>query len=67
MRSAWFHCGELAEVSPDGQTATLTACGLRWASFLTGPMPAPGPASPGRMQLRRVQGQGFEITEYRPC
>jgi hypothetical protein len=59
--------GEIAVVSPDGQTASLTACALRWSSFITGPMPAPGPDSPGRMQLRRVAGQGFEITDYRPC
>ncbi len=33
-----------------------------------GPPPA-GPASPGRLQLHRVlgQGYGYQITDYRPC
>ena len=29
--------------------------------------PAAGPTSPGRMALRRVLGQGYRITDYRPC
>lgn len=29
--------------------------------------PAAGRTSPGRMALRRVLGQGYRITDYRPC
>jgi hypothetical protein len=59
--------GDVATVSPDGETATVTGCGLRWYSPLTGDLPDAGPPSPGRMQLRRVLGIGYEITDYRPC
>ncbi len=59
--------GEVSTVSPDRETATVAGCGLRWYSPINGEQPAAGPPSPGRMQLRRVLGVGYEITDYRPC
>lgn len=59
--------GDTSTVSPDRETATVTGCGLTWVSPLDGLQPAPGPADVGRMELRRVLGQGYEITDYRPC
>lgn len=59
--------GDLATVSPDRETATVTGCGLRSSSPIDGAQPDAGPPSPGRMQLRRVLGVGYEITDYRPC
>lgn len=51
----------LLDESPPG-----TGCGLRWFSPLDGAEPDADPASPARMQLRRVLGLGYEITDYRP-
>ncbi|MHA6631887.1 hypothetical protein ACU61A_41195 [Pseudonocardia sichuanensis] len=59
--------GDVSTVSPDRETATVAGCGLRWFSPVDGAEPPAGPASPGRMQLRRVLGLGYEITDYRPC
>lgn len=59
--------GDTFTVSPDRETATVTGCRLRWYSALTGDLPDAGPPSPGRMQLRRVLGTGYEITDYQPC
>jgi hypothetical protein len=59
--------GDTATVSPDRETATIAGCELRWYSPIDGTEPAAGPPSPGRMQLRRVLGLGYEITDYRPC
>ncbi len=36
-------------------------------AVLDGLHPAPGSISPGRLQLRRVLDQGYQITDYRPC
>lgn len=59
--------GDTATVSPDRESATVTGCGLSWNSPITGGEPAAGPSSPGRFELRRVLGQGYQITDYRPC
>ena len=59
--------GDVATVSPDRETATVAGCGLRWFSPIEGDEPPAGPTSPGRMQLRRVLGTGYQITDYRPC
>lgn len=59
--------GDVSTLSPDREFATVTGCGLRWFSPLDGAEPAAGPTSTGRMQLRRVLGLGYEITDYRPC
>lgn len=59
--------GDVSTVSPDREFATVAGCGLRWSSPLDGAEPDAGPTSPGRMQLRRVLGLGYEITDYRPC
>ena len=56
-----------ATLSPDRETATVTGCGLRWFSPLDGDQPDAGPDSPGRFQVRRVLGLGYEITDYRTC
>jgi len=59
--------GVTTTLSPDRETATVTGCSLTWYSPIDGVHPAAGPASPGRMQLHRVLGQGYQITDYGPC
>lgn len=59
--------GDTATVAPDRESATVTGCALTWNSPLTGRQPAASPTSPGRFELRRVLGQGYQITDYRPC
>jgi hypothetical protein len=53
--------------SPDRESATVTGCALTWNSPIDGLHPRPpAPPFPGRMALRRVLGQGYRITDYRP-
>lgn len=59
--------GDQVTLSPDRETGTVVGCGLRWFSPLDGDEPDAGPDSPGRFQVRRVLGLGYEITDYRPC
>lgn len=59
--------GITTTTSPDRETATVTGCALTWSSPIDGRHPDAGPSSPGRMALRRVLGQGYQITDYRPC
>jgi len=59
--------GDTSTMSRDREIATLTGCGLSWVSPLDGRQPDAGPSSPGRFTLRRVLGQGYQITDYRPC
>ena len=59
--------GVATTTSPDRETATVTGCGLSWYSPIDGQHPPAGPASPGRMTLRRILEQGYQITDYRPC
>jgi len=59
--------GDTTTTAPDRETATVTGCALTWNSPLTGRQPAAGPTSPGRFELRRALGQGYQITDYRPC
>ena len=59
--------GVTTTVSPDRETATVTGCALTWSSPIDGRHPAAGPASPGRLGLERVLGQGYQITDYQPC
>ncbi len=59
--------GVTTTTAPDRETATVTGCALTWYSPINGVHPAAGPASPGRLQLHRVLGQGYHITDYQPC
>jgi hypothetical protein len=59
--------GDQVTLSTDRETATVVGCGLRWFSPLDGDEPDAGPDSPGRFQVRRVLGLGYEIIDYRPC
>ena len=59
--------GVTTTTSPDRESATVTGCALTWNSPIDGLHPAAGRTSPGRMALRRVLGQGYRITDYRPC
>lgn len=59
--------GVTTTTSPDRETATVTGCALAWSSPIDGRHPDAGPSSPGRMALRRILGQGYQITDYRPC
>jgi len=54
--------GVTITTSPDRESAIVTGCALTWNSPLDGFHPAAGPTSPGRMALRRVLGQSYQIT-----
>lgn len=62
-----FLDGDVGVVSPDGHTVTLTACGLtNYDVIRYGEFPVGGPTDIGRMQMQRVAGRGFRITDFRP-
>ena len=53
-----------------GATATLNGCALDWSGPLSetsdADSPAPGPL-PGLWTLTQLDGEGWQITQYRPC
>jgi hypothetical protein len=59
-------------LSPDGETATADLCRMAWtrlpgaAPLDALPEPPPGPQL-GRLDLARVLGQGYQITQFTPC
>lgn len=62
-----YLAGDVGTRSPDGQTATLTACDLRSYSALDGTLPVGGPTAVGRVQMLRLHGNGYVITDFQPC
>lgn len=53
--------------SVSGGTATVDGCAAKWSGLLdTTPTQMPGPV-PGWLALTRQEGQGWLITDYRPC
>jgi hypothetical protein len=53
-----------------GTTATLNGCALDWSGPLSDTSgagsPVPGPL-PGLWALSQLDGEGWQITQYRPC